>query len=870
MKKLMIIDGNSIINRAFYGIKLLTNKHGLFTNAVYGFLKIMFKNLDEINPDLICVAFDLSAPTFRHKMYSSYKAQRKGMPPELKMQMPVIKEVLQAMNITILEKEGFEADDIIGTISRICDENDVKCYILSGDKDDLQLASDKTSVMLTVTKMGKTTTEEYDAKKVYETYNVTPNEFIDVKALMGDKSDNIPGVMGIGEKSAFMYIEKFKSIEALYENLDDEIIKPKAKEKLLADKDMAFLSKKLCTIDRFVDIDSNISDFKIKPYDEERLKELFVNLEFNAFLKDIIKDTPKNEEESILLENINPKDAICLLKDIKEKLTYKIFSDGKISSFAFLKDNKAYFAYFSDDNDFILALKEVFENESILKISDNIKKDMALLLKYGIELRNSYFDISIGAYVIDPSKNSYALNDVAQNLLGAFLESEKDFKNDFCIENEAFKNYVPCALLAIDKLKEYEENKIKEDNLSTLFYEIELPLTKVLCDMEFSGFKVDKDNLKDFTQKLGETIDSLEKEIYALSGEEFNINSPKQLGEILFEKLGLKAIKKTKTGYSTDAKVLEKLKGSHEIIDKILAYRQYAKLKSTYGDGLLAVICGDGKIHSTFNQTTTQTGRISSTEPNLQNIPQRSEEGREIRKLFVPQDDNYLLTDADYSQIELRILAHMSKDENLISAFNNGEDIHQETASKVFNVDKKDVTDVLRTRAKAVNFGIVYGMGEYSLSQDLKVSVKEAKAYIESYFEKYPLVKNYLDTTVENARENGYVLTLFGRKRYISEITSSNFNLRSFGERVAMNTPIQGTSADIIKIAMVNIHKELKERNLKSHLILQVHDELIIETHKDEVEIVEKLLCNCMENAAKLLVNLKVSVKSAKSWYDAH
>ena len=882
MKNLLIIDGNSIINRAFYGIRLLTNKHGLFTNAIYGFLKIMFKHMDEINPDYICVAFDLKAPTFRHKIFSEYKAQRKGMPDELRVQMPVMKEVLKAMNIAILEKEGFEADDIIGTVSRICDEEKVKCHILTGDRDDLQLASDNTDILLTITKLGQTTTTAYNASKVFEEYGVTPSEFVDVKGLMGDTSDNVPGVKGIGEKTAFGYIQKFKSIETLYENLDDEIVKPAARKKLEEGRDMAYLSKKLCTIDRFVELDGKIEDFQKKNYNTEKLTELFINLEFNAFLKELSKDNKDDATDNTEFEFINNTDRLSeLVSDIKGDFVYRMFSGTDIEAFAFKKENKIYFIYANEQtpaSDIACTLKDIFENRNITKVTDDIKKSMLVFSKHEIILDEAYFDISIAAYVINPSKSSYDIPSIAMDMISLVLDDEKevfgsgkDKKTIYTIDEKSLISFVSSELCATEQIKKVQEDKIKSDNQEALLFDIEFPLARVLADMEIHGFKVDKESLIAFTDSLSQKISVLENDIYNLAGETFNINSTKQLGVILFEKLGLKVIKKTKTGYSTDAAVLEKLKGTHPIIEQILEYRSCSKLKSTYGDGLLSVINPDtGRIHSSFNQTVTATGRISSTEPNLQNIPMRREEGREIRKMFVPENDDYILTDADYSQIELRILAHMANDETMINAFKNGEDIHASTASRVFGVEKGDVTPLLRSRAKAVNFGIVYGMGDYSLSQDLKISVKEAKAYIESYFEKYANVKKYLDSTVSDAKENGFVSTMFGRRRYIPEIASSNFMTRSFGERVAMNTPIQGTAADIIKIAMVSIHRELKKRNLKSRLILQVHDELIIETLKSEAEEVEKLLSECMTNAADLKTTLLAETGTGDTWYDAH
>ncbi len=880
MKNLLIIDGNSIVNRAFYGIKLLTNKFGLFTNGIYGFLKIMFKHIEELEPDYICVAFDLKAPTFRHKMFKEYKAQRKGMPQELRVQMPVLKEVLQAMNIAILEKEGFEADDIIGTVSRICDNEKIKCHILTGDRDDLQLASDNTNVLLTVTRMGNTVTTVYDDKKVLEDYGVTPTEFIDVKGLMGDTSDNIPGVKGIGEKTAFGYIQKFKSIETLYENLDDDIIKPAARQKLIDGKEMAFLSKVLCTIDRNVSLDASIEDFIRREYNIPRLTELFMNLEFNGFLKELnpkISDSSANAEFTVVsgIEQLSE-----LIGHIKDEFVYKIFKTGKEpKGLGFLHSDRVWFCKWELIGSQIPdELRMIFEDASITKISNDIKSDMIFLQNHGICLEDNYFDIGIGAYLISPSKSSYETSVLALDFLSEAIPGEKDIlgqgktKKDMeSLDEKDLRAYVSGEITMLKKLKTYEEETISANNQQSLLADIELPLIRVLADMELEGFKIDKGSLKEFTDKLTSRIDLYEKEIYTLAGEEFNINSTKQLGVILFEKLGLKIIKKTKTGYSTDAAVLEKLMGTHPIIEKIIEYRRAAKLKSTYGDGLLAVINEEtGKIHSSFNQTVTTTGRISSTEPNLQNIPMRRDEGREIRRMFVPSCDENILIDADYSQIELRILAHMSGDEAMAEAFRSGEDIHASTASRVFGVDKSQVTPLLRSRAKAVNFGIVYGMGDFSLSQDLHISVKEAKAYIESYFEKYAKVKAYLDKTKEDAANNGYVTTLFSRRRYIPEIKSSNFIQRSFGERVAMNTPIQGTAADIIKIAMVAVHRELKNHGLRAKLILQVHDELIIEAPKSEAEAACKILENCMTNAAKLSVPLLAESGTGNSWLEAH
>ena len=877
MKKLLIIDGNSIINRAFYGIKLLTNKHGLYTNAIYGFLNIMFKHLEDLQPEYVAVAFDLKAPTFRHKMYSEYKAQRKGMPQELSQQMPVMKEILDAMNITILEKEGYEADDIIGTVSRMCREQDMECYILTGDKDDLQLAADTTKILLTVTRGGATTTTEFDSDDVEDTYGVTPTEFIDVKALMGDSSDNVPGVKGIGEKTAFEYIKKFKSIENLYENLDDAIVKPAARKKLEEGREMADLSKVLCTIDRNVPLDFKPEDASLKEYDNERLTKLFVNLEFSSFLKKLgTKDT--NQDISLpefeKIEGI--ENAKKLLSDINDTFIYKLFEEnGSLLAFAFLKDNKAYFVS-GDEKELADSLKPCFESENTLKISADIKSDIVLMDRYGVGFSDSYFDLSVAAYIINPLKSSYDISSVAMEFLSLALEDEKTIfgsgkqaKTLFELSQKELSLYISQQLGVYIPLKQYEEEKIKNDGQEKLLYDVELPLVRVLATMETEGVLVDRESLFEFNEELKKSIDALESEIYTLADEEFNINSPKQLGVILFEKLGLKAVKKTKTGYSTNAEVLEKLLGEHEIIEKILNYRQLSKLKSTYGDGLLAVIDEKtGRIYSKFNQTVTVTGRISSTEPNLQNIPVRTELGRELRKMFIAKE-GCVLVDADYSQIELRVLAHISGDEHLTEAFKNNEDIHTATASSVFNIPKDEVTPLMRSRAKAVNFGIVYGMGDFSLAKDLGISVKEAREYIENYFNKYPKVKEYMNHIIESTKETGYVSTMFERRRTIPEINSSNFMVRSSGERMARNTPIQGSAADIIKTAMVSVYREIRKRGLKSRLTLQVHDELIIETVLHEEAEVRKLLEECMVNAVEMSVPLVAETKSGKSWYDA-
>ncbi len=850
MKKLLIFDGNSIVNRAFYAIKALTNSKGFYTNGIHGFMNIFLKFLEEEKPDYVCVAFDVRAKTFRHKMYDGYKAQRKGMPQELADQMPYLKEILNGMNIKILEKEGFEADDIIGTVSKKCGDNKIECIIVSGDKDDLQLASETTHIKLIVTKMGKTETTDFDDKAVFEKYGVTPGEFVHVKALMGDTSDNIPGVTGIGEKSAFSLIAKYKSLDNLYDNLED--LKGAQKEKITNGKELAYLSYDLAKIDTQVPIELVFEDMTQKEFDNDALSDLCAELELKTLADRLGIENKKAEQFKCEKEEIKSPETIA--QKVSDCLYYFAEYDDILRSFSFYADNKVYYAEFVTEFEvmmFLDEIKKVFENKNIKKVSHGMKNDIVFLNNnYDIGFEGELFDTSIGAYILEPSKNSYELGDLCLEYLGMSLEDDK----------------LSCAVLPL--LCQKIDSKIKNNDQENLLYEIEFPLVNVLASMEIEGFTVDKEKLSEFSKILSDRIIELEKSIYQSAGENFNINSPKQLGVILFEKLGLPVVKKTKTGYATNVEVLEKLRSEHKIIDMIMEYRTYTKLKSTYADGLYNVINPKtGKINSSFNQTITTTGRISSTEPNLQNIPIRLELGRQIRKMFVASKDS-VLVDADYSQIELRVLAHMSDDKTMIDAFKNNQDIHTITASEVFKVPVDMVTSSMRSKAKAVNFGIVYGIGEFSLAQDIKVSMRTAKEYIQGYFETYPQIKQYLDGAVEFAKQNGYVKTLLGRRRYIPEIKSSNFNLRSFGERVAMNAPIQGYAADIIKIAMVRVYKRLKEENLKSKLILQVHDELIIDAKKHEVESVKKILKEEMENAAKLSVPLVVDMKSAESWYD--
>jgi len=893
-EKIMLVDGNSILNRAFYGLQgsqLLSTSDGLYTNAVYGFINILHKYLEEENPQYLCVAFDLKAPTFRHREYDAYKANRKGMPNELAVQVPVIKDVLDAMNIKRLELEGFEADDIIGSVSLCAEEAGLHVVIVTGDRDSLQLVSEKTKIKMPITRGGKTETDEYDYGKMLERYGVTPRQFIDVKGLMGDTSDNIPGVPGIGEKTALELIKKFSSIENIYENIE-QVDKKSVKEKLNANRELAFLSKRLATIDRHMSRLCDINELRRVNYNEEKLYKLFKRLEFKSFIEKF-----KLEKNAAVDTELTAKNIECIkeIEDLKKIIaaidSYREFSIfyliDKVDSFAsklvglgitWKKDSTVYIDLKEciGEDLFLDQFKRIFEDESIKKYGHDLKGLIVYLKNKNIQLRGLSFDTMIGAYIINPSKETYSVSELAEEYLKLNIEP---------IENLAGKgkNFTPYGEMPVDKVSSVAgmhsevifdlfpvlDGIMRENGQYELFYEIELPLVEVLADMEFWGFRVNVEDLHKFSFELEEKINVLISDIYEMAGEEFNINSTKQLGVILFERLNLPVIKKTKTGYSTDAEVLEQLAPRHEIVSRILEYRQLVKLKSTYVEGLINVINpATGKIHSSFNQTVTVTGRISSTEPNLQNIPIKLEMGRKIRKVFVPSSSEFTLLDADYSQIELRVLAHITNDENMLSAFRNNEDIHTSTASKVFGVPMDMITREMRARAKAVNFGIVYGIGDFSLSRDLGVTRKEARRYIDEYLNKYPGVRQYMHDIVEQGKQNGFVSTLFKRRRYLPELQSSNFNVRSFGERIAMNTPIQGSAADIIKIAMVKVFRELTGRGFKSRLILQVHDELIIETHIDEKDIVSKILKESMENAIQLRVPLIVDVKDGNNWYE--
>lgn len=865
MKKLLILDSNSILNRAFYGVRYLSAKDGTPTNAIYGFLNILLKLIKEQEPDYICAAFDVKAPTFRHKQYEGYKAQRKPMPEGLAAQMPLAKDVLRAMGVTILEKEGYEADDIIGTVARLCEESEISCFIATGDKDDLQLASDKTKVILTVTKSGYNETIIYDDKAVKEKYRVTPTEFIDVKALMGDPSDNIPGVKGVGEKTAMSLIEKHHSIEYIYENIDGIGLKGAMLQKMKDGRKMAFMSKELATINRNTPIEFNAEECVFDGFENNgELYEILKRLELNSIIKklDLSGGDNVKENEDIFKDfsyQVGDKNMIS-----GDKVTVVLDFDGdNISSAAVGAGNNAVVLNEQDD------IKELLEDDSIAKVMFDVKEAI-VKLNCRIDIKNIADDTAIAAYLVDPAKNEYTIEKLASEYFGTVIEKPEVKQLSLLddVETDRSEYLAKCAV-ALGVLNERIGDKIKENGQEKLYHEVELPLVTVLAHLEINGFLVDDNQLKEFADKLGEKIDALTNEIYMLAGEEFNINSPKQLGVILFEKLELKPVKKTKTGYATNADVLEKLRDKHPIVNFIMEYRQLAKLKSTYCDGLRAVVNPNThRIHSVFTQTVTVTGRLSSTEPNLQNIPTRTELGREIRKMFVAKE-GYVLVDADYSQIELRVLAHIANDETMINAFRNNEDIHAVTASQVLGIPLEDVTKEQRSSAKAVNFGIVYGIGEFSLAQDLHISVKEAKAYIESYLEKYHGVRNYMESIKEQAKKDGYVKTMLNRIRYIPELKSPNYNIRQFGERVALNTPIQGTAADIIKLAMVRVDNRLINEGLKSKLILQVHDELIVEAHKDEVDKVKQILSEEMQSAMELNVPLKVDMSTGHSWYDA-
>ena len=880
-KRLIIIDGNSIINRAFYALPDMTNSEGLHTNAVYGFTRMLFKIIDDYKPTHISVAFDMKAPTFRHEEFSEYKAGRKKMPNELGQQLQPLKELLDTFNIHRMEMAGFEADDLIGTVAKKAENDDFKVYIVTGDKDAIQLASNKTTTL--ITKKGVGEVEEYNYDSVVERYEMTPTQFIDLKGLMGDKSDNIPGVPGIGEKTGIKLIKEFSSIENLIENTNQ--LKGSVKKKIEENKDQAVFSKKLATIITDVPIEISLDELSYGDYDKNAVIEEFKKFGFNTLIKQVLAMDGGNEE-SIVEEkielNINHLEDISAFKNEIEK-TNKLFIKTVSKVGNILEKNLIYVfvsadgknIYYINDEELEL-IKDIISNEEIKKIGYNLKDDYLALKPYDIQLNNMFFDIAIGEYLIDSkSSTSYECSDIAMKYLTKKIKSKEEFlgkgakaKKFSDLELEELSTYFGEILNIVYNVYPIMEKAFKEMDMEYLFYDVEMPLVEVLGSMEYEGMAVDKNQLEELGNKFKEIISNLEKEIFTMAGEKFNINSPKQLGVILFEKLELPVIKKTKTGYSTNADVLEKLRDKHEIIDKITEYRQIVKLNSTYVEGLSNIINPiSGRIHSSFNQTITTTGRISSTEPNLQNIPVKTEMGREIRKVFIAKD-NCKLVDADYSQVELRVLAHMSDDEHMIDAFQHNMDIHSKTASQIFGVDINDVTSLQRSEAKAINFGIVYGKTDFGLAQDLNIPVPKAKAYIESYFANYDKIKVFMDEAIKNATDKGYALTIFNRRRYIPEINSSNFMVRNQGKRFAMNAPIQGSAADIIKIAMVNVFTRLKDENLKSRLILQVHDELIVEALEEEIDKVCSIVKEEMESAVNLQVHLDVDLNVGDSWFE--
>ena len=856
MKKLLVIDGNSILNRAFYGVKLLSNRNGLHTNAIFGMINIIMRQVEEVKPDYAAVAFDLKAPTFRHKMYDAYKAGRHAMPDELREQFPYAKRVLCEMGLSVIEMEGYEADDILGTLATQAEERGVKAYILTGDRDSLQLITDSTTVLLATNH----DTLTMDRAAFVEKYGVDPSQFVDVKALMGDSSDNIPGVAGVGEKTALKLISDFGSLDNIYANIPSDKIGKSVNAKLEASKENAYLSRTLAQICTSVPLEKDFENLAYTGFGEGAY-ELFAELEFAGFIKkyglsksnEKTTDNPaKNEEQIGFFNEIKEEkpekserehitvtlgDLLVLPKD--EPLALSFENDRLYAA-----SESALYEY-ADTPD--TAREFLCDGERSFILHD-CKSAYHRLAQTGF--KNCSFDIMLAAYVLNAGDGSFDLPRLAMSNLGAVADES-----------------APTAPLIFDIYKILKQ-KIEENHFENLFYNIEMPLSTVLFEMEQEGFTIERDGLMDYGKALDAIISDLAERIYAYAGREFNINSPKQLGEVLFETLMLPHGKKTKTGYSTNAEVLDKLRTYHPIIEDILEYRQVIKLKGTYVDGFIKLLTADNKIHTTFKQTGTATGRLSSAEPNLQNIPIRTQMGRELRHYFIPKSSDYVLIDADYSQIELRLLAAISGDENMIGAFLSGVDIHTSTASNVFHVPEAMVTSELRKRAKAVNFGIVYGIGEFSLSDDLHISMKEAKEYIESYKASYPMVDKYLKDIVAEGYANGYVSTLYGRRRYIPELSGQNKMLKKFGERVAMNSPIQGTAADIIKVAMINVNRRLKEEGIDAHLILQVHDELLIESHRDCAETAAKILREEMENSINLPVPLSVELTTGETWYD--
>lgn len=890
MGKLLLMDGHSILSRAFYGIPELTNSRGLHTNAVYGFLNILFKVIEEEEPEYLTVAFDVKHPTFRHEMYAEYKGTRKPMPAELHEQVPVLKELLCAMNVTVVEKPGFEADDLLGTIAGIAEKKGCDVTIVSGDRDLLQLVTEKITLRIPKTKGGKTVVEDYTPEKIREVYQLEPAQIIDLKGLMGDSSDNIPGLPGVGEKTATALLAVYGTVEEVIAHADE--VKPKkAHDALMNSPELAIISKELATIKTDVEIDYALEKATFDEMFNDSSYEYVKDLEFKSMLARFDNACAGAGERNTEYEVYKSSDDVkraCV--EIKEETAVS----GYIGMYFSWKDGEVHDSYEgavlmvsvvipeSGKVKILTSYGEGFDGD-IRKMTEKITEnnsnivmyDVKHALKYlGIRHSENIWDIGVAAYLINPLKDSYEPDDIARDFLGITIPSysEKFGKDSVMslIENseDEYTEYAALVCGILPEAMDEVERKLKEWNMYGLYTDIEMPLVYTLNNMEVEGIGADRDALKQYGDSLTQRIDELEKEIYECAGEKFNINSPKQLGVILFEKLKLPFAKKTKTGYSTSADILDKLRLEDPIVPAVLEYRQLTKLKSTYADGLAVYIRSDGRIHGTFNQTITATGRISSTEPNLQNIPIRMELGRQIRKVFVPKEGCVFL-DADYSQIELRVLAHMSGDDSLIQAYNENQDIHRITASKVFHVPVEEVTDELRRNAKAVNFGIVYGISSFGLGQDLNISKKDAEGYIKRYFETYPKIKQFLDSLVEDAKKTGYSVTEFGRRRPVPELSSSNFMQRSFGERVAMNSPIQGTAADIIKIAMINVEKKLEEKNMRTRIVLQVHDELLLEAPEDEIDEAKKLLGEEMVNAVSLSVSMDVSVEQGGDWYEA-
>ncbi len=865
---LLVVDGNSIVNRAFYGIKLLSTKNGQFTNAIYGFLTMLDKIKEVSNPDAVAIAFDLKAPTFRHKAYDGYKANRKGMPPELASQMPVLKELLKTLGYKLIECEGFEADDILGTLADECDKRGEKCVIATGDRDSLQLVSENVTVRLAATKMGKAEAVLYDTEKIKEEYGVTPAQLIDIKALQGDTSDNIPGVPGIGKKGAGDLVQKFGSVDNIYENIDTIDVKPAMRAKLIAGKDSAYMSKMLGTISREAPIDRELTHYEVLSVNADEVVRKLASLELFSLIKKwdlksnvsvTVTEEKENSEEKIPEIDTEPNtDDLykTLTENKKAYFTADTDKSGAVILYLYTEDKLCVITDESKAREFLF---KMLSDDTIEKYTSNSKQLFSFAMKYDTDVKNIAMDIQLAAYILNPSASSYDTS----RLMEEYAVGIKYYEDSLLYISEYASNTA-----FLPKLCKILEEKLSENGQLELLKNIEIPLARVLASMENYGFRVDKDEIEKYGNMLGEKISELQKNIYEEVGYEFNINSPKQLGEALFEKLGLPSSKKTKSGYSTSAEVLEGLRYAHPAIDMILEYRSLSKLKSTYCDSLVKVTDDKSRIHSIFNQTETRTGRISSLEPNLQNIPVRTEVGRELRRFFTAEN-GWVLADADYSQIELRVLAHIADDSEMIRAFKEGTDVHTVTASQVFNMPVEMVTSGMRSQAKAVNFGIVYGIGAFSLAKDIGVSRKEADNYIKAYLKHYSGVDKYMKAVVEKAKENGYVDTMFGRRRYLPELTSSNFNLRSFGERVARNMPIQGTAADIIKIAMIRVYDRLKSEQMKARLILQVHDELIVEAPENEAEKAAAILKEEMENAVKLSVPLTADAHIGKTWYDA-